>query len=153
MPSNETRNEPTKFEEAQKSDATDLGQRQQGQKNNSVFDFLYRDSRRIASFIAQFETHGVLQQVKATEAVGRTGSSKTTASGGVDLVTVMGGGVAIDDTVTDEEHDAAERTYDPLWTNARRFLNFLTDREMIMRDLSKARIGQFVLASGGVRGV
>jgi len=150
MPSNETNNEPTSFDEAPKNAETASGPQQEDQKSNSVFDFLYHDSRRIASFLAQFETYGVLQQVKATESVGRTGSSKTTASAGVDLVTVMRGGIAIDGTVTDEERDVAERTYDPLWTNSRTLLNFLTERGMIVRDLSKARIGQFVLASGAL---
>jgi hypothetical protein len=150
MPSNETKSESTKFEEVPKNAASDLEPRQEDQRSNSVFDFLYHDSRRIASFLAQFETYGVLQQVKATESISRTGGSKTTASAGVDVVTVMRGGITIDGTVVDEERDAAERTYDPLWTNARTFLSFLADREMINRDLSTARIGQFVLASGAL---
>jgi hypothetical protein len=150
MPSNEPSSGSKRSEEAPKNAVSDLGPQQGDQRSNSVFDFLYHDSRRIASFLAQFETHGVLQQVKATESVDHTGSSKTTASAGVDVVTVMRGGVAIDGTVTDEERDTAERTYDPLWTNARTFLNFLADRDMINRELSKARIGQFVLATGAL---
>jgi hypothetical protein len=129
---------------------TDSARQPEDRKNNLVFDFLYHDARRIASFLAQFQTYGVLQQVRATESVGRIGSSKATASAGVDVPAIARGGVAIDGTVTDEERDAAERTFDPLWTNARTFLNFLTDREMIVRDLSQARIGQFVLASGSL---
>jgi hypothetical protein len=35
-----------------------------------------------------------------------------------------------------------------LWTNARTFLDHLAERDMLERDLSAARIGQFVLASG-----
>jgi len=117
-------------------------------KNDSVLYFLYHDYRRIASFLAQFETYGILQQVKATESVGRTESSRTSHSAGVDLVTVAKAGVAIDSVVSDDEKDSAERTYDPLWTNARTFMDYLAERNMIQRDLSHARIGQFVLVSG-----
>ena len=44
--------------------------------------------------------------------------------------------------------EASERIYDPLWANARTLLDYLDAREMIRRDLSDARIGEFVLVSG-----
>ncbi|MBX9824777.1 MAG: hypothetical protein K2Y27_07250 [Xanthobacteraceae bacterium] len=147
MPSSETENEPSKSDEAQKSDEIASGPQSAAQKSNLVFDFLYHDHRRIASFLAQFETYGVLQQVKALE---YTSESDTTKTG---LTTNFSAGVARTGTTQDvttgsEERDSAERTYDPLWTNARTFLNYLAERNLIVDDPKQARIGQFVLVSG-----
>jgi len=68
---------------------------------------------------------GAPQLVKAIESVGRIGSSKTGTTAGVDLVIVVRGAVSIDGTVTQEERDSAERTYDPIWTNAFALLDYL----------------------------
>jgi hypothetical protein len=146
----ETRNELTKSEKAPTSGEGASAQEREGQKRDSVLDFLYHDHRRIASFLAQFETYGILQQVKATESVGRIGSSRTTHSAGLDLVTVAKAGITVDGTVSDDERDSAERTYDPLWTNARTFMKYLDEGNMIEPDLSRARLGQFVRATGSL---
>jgi hypothetical protein len=148
MSSNDTSNELTKFDEAPKSAADGSVPLPRNQRNNSVFDFLYDDHRRIASFLAQFETYGVLQQVKATESVSHKGTSETSTKAGIDVVALVKGDIARGDTVSDEERDSAERIYDPLWRNARTFLNHLTERDMIVRAIEKARIGQFVLITG-----
>jgi hypothetical protein len=148
MPSNETDDELTRSEEAPKSAESGLEPQQEDQKNNLVYDFLYHDARRIASFLAQFETYGVLQQVKATESVGHVGTSKTTIAANAGVPLVAKGAAALAGTVTDEERDAAERTYDPLWTNARTLRDYLTERGMIVREIEKARIGQFVQVTG-----
>jgi hypothetical protein len=148
MPLNETKSELAKSEKAPMSDASGSVTPSKDRKNDSVLDFLYHDIRRVASFLAQFETYGLLQQVKATESVGHSGTSRTTHSAGVDLVTIAKAGVAIDGTVADDERDSAERTYDPLWTNARTLMDYLHERGMIQRDIRRARIGQFILLSG-----
>ena len=149
MPSNETNNEQMKSDAAPKSGESGSGRPREGQKSNSVYDFLYHDARRIASFLAQFETYGVLQQVKATEVAARTESAKHGLTTGLS-VAIARAGTAQDVTTGSEERDSAERTYDPLWTNARTLLNYLADREMIVRDLSQAQIGQFVLVTGNL---
>jgi hypothetical protein len=46
--------------------------------------------------------------------------------------------------------EESERIYDPLWANALAFLNQLTDRDLIIRDVSNAKIGQIVLISGAL---
>lgn len=130
------------------SDASASDRRSEGPENNSVYDFLYHDARRIAAFLAQFETYGVLQGVKSQESVGRASSTKASASAGIDLATLAKGGMAVDGTVTDDERDAAERTYDPLWRNAKTLLDYLAERELIVRGLADARMGQFVLVTG-----
>ncbi len=150
MPSNEQGSELTKSDEVSKNASSDSGVPQGVQGSNLVFDFLYHDARRIASFLAQFETYGVLQQVRTTETAARLGTTKAGASAGLDVPLLAKGGLSVDGTVTDEERDAAERSYDPLWTNARTLLNYLADREMIVRDLRRAGIGQFVLVAGNL---
>lgn len=120
------------------------------QKANLVYDYLYQDARRVASFLSEFETHGVLSQVKSTESASSNESRKSSVSGGI-KVAVIGHGEGGQDTTTSSElRDGAERTYDPILKYARNLLDFLSDQEMICRDLSSARIGQFVLASGSL---
>jgi hypothetical protein len=58
------------------------------------------------------------------------------------------GSIALEGTETDDEHDSIEHTYDPLWLNARRLMDYLAEREMIVHELAKARIGQFALIRG-----
>jgi hypothetical protein len=120
----------------------------EGQENDSVFDFLYHDARRVGSFLAQFDKSGHLQQVKQTESVGRTSSNKAgmSGSGGVPLV-AQGAGSAEHSWARDGR-EGAERVYDPLWANALALLDFLTEADMIKRDIGRARIGGFVLFSG-----
>jgi hypothetical protein len=110
--------------------------------------FVIRDSRRIASFLAQFHEYGLRNQVKATESYGRTSSTKTAigASGGIPAI--VHGKVDSDNVTTDDEWDVAESVYDPLWTNARNLRDYLDASGMIITDIWQAGIGQFVEAQG-----
>lgn len=126
----------------------DSGQLLPGRAGDSVFDFLYHDARRVGSFLAQFETYGVPSGVTATESAGRSTLTKTTAGAGLKVPALAKAEGALEVTSSDDERDMAERTYDPLWTNARALLDYLAARDLINRDLLTARLGQFVLASG-----
>ncbi len=148
MPSQKTKSGLMISRKAPKNASKDSREQPKGHESPSVYDYLYHDVQRIASFLAQFETYGVLGQVKATESAGRTTAQKTDLSVAGKVPLVAEGRVTLDVTTGDHEREAAERTYDPLWTNARTFLNYLADRSLIERDLRKAAIGQFVLASG-----
>lgn len=132
------------------SDANDSAPPPEDPPVASVFDFLYHDARRVGSFLAQFSTYGVLSGVTTTEAVGRAATTRATGGAGVGFVTVAKARVALELGVTDDERDAAERTFDPLWTNARTLLDYLAARDLIQRDVHAARLGQFVLATGSL---
>ncbi len=118
------------------------------QGNDSVYDFLYQDVRRVGSFLAQFDEAGHLQQIKQSEAVTRSHSrsARFAASGTIPLV--GSANLDLSRTPTSGATEASERVYDPLWTNALTLLDYLAERHMLQRDLSAARIGQFVLVSG-----
>lgn len=120
------------------------------QQKSSVYDFLYHDVRRTASFLSQFNSYGTLQAVKSTESAGRSSivNGQLDLQGGVPLI-AQGKG-AMGKTVSDDERDSAERSYDPLWTNARSLLDYLHSNDLIGRDFSKTGIGGFVLLSGNV---
>jgi hypothetical protein len=130
------------------SDANDSGPQSEDQQSGSVLDFLYHDARRVGSFLAQFETYGVPSQVKATESAGRSETTRTTAVGDFGIPAVAKAQGSVDASESEDERDTAERTYDPLWTNARTLLDYLAERDLIQRDLWSASIGQFVLAKG-----
>lgn len=114
---------------------------------SSVFDFLYYDARRIGSYLAQFDPSGHLQAYKQSESVG---SSATSVSriGGRGTVGVASFDSGKDASETETEGEASERQYDPLWTNALNFLDYLDNRRLLRRELAGSRISQFVLAKG-----
>ncbi|MFM9977860.1 MAG: hypothetical protein ACKVOP_07440 [Sphingomonadaceae bacterium] len=116
-------------------------------EQDSVFDFLYHDSRRIASFLSQFDNNGHLTGITQGESVakGAKRSKKIGLSGNSPF---GGGGLEFEIGPGETGAQSLERAYDPFWTNARLFLDVLTERSMIQRDIGAANIGQFVLASG-----
>jgi hypothetical protein len=61
---------------------------------------------------------------------------------------VLKGQVSLERQWNTEGKEAAERVYDPLWANALTFLDYLEDRNLVERQITRVRIGQFVLASG-----
>jgi hypothetical protein len=150
MPSNRTENELTTSDETLPSDESGFEPVPGDQPNEPVRDFLYHNARRVGSFLAQFEAHGLPQQVKATESVGQAQTTRTAVAAGVKVPMVAHGQGGLDVTTTDDTRDAAERTYDPFWTNARRLLGYLDAQGLIRRDVRQARIGQFVSVSGSL---
>jgi hypothetical protein len=121
------------------------------QENDSVYDFLYHDVRRVGSFLGQFDPNGHLQSLQTTAATGRSAESKADVevSAGVPLVASAKG--AHESKEVEHWDRAGQRTYDPLWGNALAFLDFLTQKDLISRDLGKSRIGKFVLSTGTLR--
>lgn len=119
-------------------------------ENDSVFDFLYHDVRRVGSFLSQFDDAGLLQQVTQSEGAHRGSKRGWKASAGGSLPGIGSANVAVERGPEKGGFEASDRVYDPLWTNALTFLDFLTERDMLVRDISSARIGQFVLATGSL---
>lgn len=105
------------------------------EKVDSVYDFLYVDARRIAVFLSQFDVYGHLTSL--TRAVSETSST----SGGLNVVAAK-----LDTGAT--EQTSQTRQFDPQWLAPLSFLDQASQRNMIIRDLGEARIGQLVLVSG-----
>lgn len=122
---------------------------QDEQKNNSVYDFLYYDKQRVGSFLAQFSDAGHLQQIRESESASK-GAKRGFKVGAGATVMGTGGNLSFDRSPGEYGSEATERTYDPLWTNALEFLKSLAERKLINRNVTGARIGQFVLASGAL---
>ncbi|MGP0092677.1 MAG: hypothetical protein ACLPKB_22475 [Xanthobacteraceae bacterium] len=122
-------------------------------QKDSVFDFLYCDTRRIGSFLAQFDDAGHLEKVIQRESLtkGVKRGVELSLGGGASLAGTGGSGnVAFKRGPSDEGAEASERIYDPLWTNARTFLDYLHGADLLHRNVSKTRIGQFTLLSGSL---
>lgn len=115
---------------------------------DSVFDFLYHDSRRIASFLSQFDNNGHLTELTKSDSA--TKSSKRGKKIGIGGDVPLIGGAKVDFELSPGESgsEGLQRVYDPFWTNARLFLDVLTESNMIQRTLADANIGQFVLVTG-----
>lgn len=118
--------------------------------NDSVFDFLYHDVRRVDSFLAQFDDAGHLQQITQADStqLGTRRGFKATAGGSISLLGAAN--LSVERGPDKGGYESAERVYDPLWANARTLLDYLTERDMLRRSLTEARIGQFVLVSGSL---
>jgi hypothetical protein len=126
---------------------------QDGQSTDSVYDFLYHDGQRIGSFLAQFDNLGHLQQVSSSE----TASKDSKRGFSVKLagnVPIPGNPESAEGSITlgrepfQGGSEGEVRVYDPLWSNALALLDYLDERNFIQRDVTVARLGQFVIASG-----
>lgn len=119
-------------------------------RENSVFDFLYHDPQRIASFLSQFDENGHLTQVvqKAGKKSGTNDSGQLSARLGVPFV--AGGDANLSTTNTHTSEREGQRTYDPVWANSLLLLEYLNDQKFIQRHLPNANMGQFVLVKGNL---
>jgi len=63
---------------------------------------------------------------------------------------ILRGQAAVDRTSAREGRTSIEETYDPFWSNARRFLDFLTEGDYLIDDIQKARMGNIVKVSGAL---
>jgi hypothetical protein len=106
-------------------------------KDDSVYDFLYIDRKRIAFYLSQFDDYGHLTQL--TRSV-----SESSELGG-----------ALDIKIAKIENKEGERTslqkqYDTQWVAPLSFLDKAGQRGMIARGLKNATIGKLVLTSGAL---
>jgi len=109
---------------------------------------LYYDSKRVGTFLSQFDNFGHLQELTSGENASRGGSEdfSGTVTGGVPLI--ASGEASANKNHTLEHGQNSQRTYNPLWTNALTFLDFLSERNLLQKNLKEAKIGDFVLHSG-----
>lgn len=118
---------------------------------HSVFDFLYYDHQRIGSFLAQFFDDGLLEKVLQKETVGtvRQRGFKFAVGGGGTLVGTGGSAtVGVERSPGETGGEETQRIYDPLWANARVFLDYLNNNSLINADLESTPIGRFVYFKG-----
>ena len=80
---------------------------------SSVYDFLYHDPRRIASFLAQFTQYGHLKSLSRLESTTEAASDKGVVTGraGIPIVGSVGG--SGETTASESVTEAITTTYDP----------------------------------------
>ncbi len=123
------------------------------QKNASVYDFLFYDKQRVGSFLAQFDASGHLQQITESESAskGAKRGYKFGIGGGASVMGTGGqGNLSVERTPGEHGSEEIQRVYDPLWANALTLLDYLTTEDLIVRDVTAGRLGQFVIASGNL---
>lgn len=131
------------------SEKAALSEGQETEENGSVFDFLYHDARRIASFLSQMSAYGALDSINHSEDANKSkvDAGELTAKAGA---IIASGTVAGKFSSSSSAGQRVEKSYDPIWSNALNFLDLLEERNLINREISSARIGQFVLMQGEV---
>lgn len=120
-----------------------------GQKDNLVFDFLYFDTERIASFLAQLNDLGQFQSISNNENI-KENKSSTTAGGGKVGAGFFNAGLEVNQTKGSEQNKTLNTVYDARWLNALNFLNIAEQKKLINKDIKTSGIGQLVLFSGSV---
>lgn len=123
-------------------------------QNDFVLDFLYNDTRRVGSFLSQFDDSGALERIVQREAASkdqRRGFKIQVTGGGSVLGTGANAGLGFDRGPGDSGSESLERQYDPLWNNALTLLDMLTVRTLIKNNVAKAGVGQFVRVSGSLQ--
>lgn len=106
-------------------------------EDDSVFDFLYIDSQRIALFLSQFGQYGHLT------ALTKSATISSTREGGVDVKLAKFEG-------SEGEQSTLSEQFSAQWVAPLTFLDEADQRRMIVRGLQDARIGQLVLAEGSL---
>lgn len=112
-----------------------------------IFDFLYHDTRRVGSILAQLDEAGLLTSITANEASETTTAVSLEGKAGGKLPFVAsaeGGG-----KVSREASKAGqmEKTFDPLWQNARKFVDFAVGAACPVQN---ANMGQIVTITGKI---
>jgi hypothetical protein len=120
------------------------------QEGISVYDFLYHDSRRVGSFLAQLDQNGLLTEVRHSEHASRGSRRGFSLNAGASTPITGGGNIGLEITPKEGGGEALERVYDPFWANARELLDALTANNMIRRDVATAPLGSMVLVSGAL---
>lgn len=78
------------------------------------------------------------------EAASHTSGKEFSAS----VPQVVGGKATSSETVGENSTDSLMSVFDPHWANARAFLNYLNEHDLIHRDIADVELGQFVMVSG-----
>lgn len=107
----------------------------------SLYDLLYVDTRRIASYVAQLDPNGTLTGIKLTSSI----SSGRSAEGKINVAVASG-----EVHATGSAAEGIERQFDPLWAIPIAAMNRLDELGFIHRGLSSASIGSLVLVTGKV---
>nr|VFK57091.1 MAG: hypothetical protein BECKTC1821F_GA0114240_101451 [Candidatus Kentron sp. TC] len=118
-------------------------------EKGSVYDFLYHDVDRVNSFLSQFGDAGYLQNLTERKSFSTGKSSGTSGHANANVLIAKGGGNMRRET-HEKGGESSERSYNPLWSNSLTLLDYLDERDMIVRDVENAAIGQFVLLSGSL---
>jgi len=114
----------------------------------SVYDFLYHDSRRIGSFLSQFDNNGLLTGISQGETAARGAKRGWRMGIGGEMPLLGGATLEVAREPGEGGSESFERSYDPFWTNALAFLDFLTERALVQPQIEEANLGQFVLVRG-----
>ena len=123
---------------------------EQGEEDaSSVFDFLYYDVTRIASFLSQFDASGHMTSFTSSgkRIRKRQVSSKDQVTGNLGVFKGAKQGEEAKETSTER---LSSSTYDPRWVNALEFLEYLEERQLLAPNIETARIGQIILFTGSL---
>lgn len=118
---------------------------------DSVIDFLYADTPRIASFLSQFTRFGHLTSIVNGRDTARQSENRGTVKAGIQFPYVANADGEFQTSRSFEEGEKTERAYDPKWTNALQLLKHLAENNLLNRDITSAAIGEFVIHTGPIK--
>ena len=115
----------------------------ESQKDEFLFDFLYLDRSRLASYLAQLFTDGAHTHTKKSSATGAQTNSST--SGGIPGVikAAVGGFETVNETI--------ERQFDASWTAPLDLLRELSEQGYVSPFSADAILGEVVLFKGNIQ--
>lgn len=116
-------------------------------ENDSVYEFLYHDHRRVGSFLSQFDP-GHLSTLTRTHEAHKHTSERFGRAFALGAPKVLGAGNDSSEEEGAGTKDTLQSAYDPYWANALALLNYLDARGLIRRDTASAKLGDVVLFSG-----
>lgn len=113
------------------------------QEETFLFDFLYVDRPRMASYIAQLFDDGLHTSTKKTSSIGNQSSGKFSGSIPAFAKGELG--------ATDITNEGIERQFDAAWSAPLNLIRELQQAGFIQTDIASAALGQIVLFRGNIQ--
>jgi hypothetical protein len=107
-----------------------------------IFDFIYLDTKRLTSYLAQLDDDGVLLSIKKTEHL--KDEQKTLGSVGLNIAT------RASTEINEEIGRQKERHYDSSSVALYSVIDKLDELGFIKKDIANTAIGQLLLCSGSI---
>ena len=119
-------------------------------ESSEVYDFLYYDTRRIGSFLAQLGQYGTPGRLTHRQSSGENSREVAGSKLGGGAPGVASGEASNQVETATQYAVSLDQEYDPLWISGLNLYDLLHTRRLIKTNLASASIGDFVDVTGAL---
>lgn len=108
------------------------------ESGTTLYDFLYSDHERVASFLSQLHEDGTLKESEKEASKGKASTKKADVKLGI---------AGLEGQADREWSQSVREVYDPLWANSKRLIEKIKNRNLL-RDTSDLHVGDLLVVEG-----